>query len=41
MTPAEAEQLRQWADALAAADPDPALLAACGRIGRLLAGEAR
>lgn len=39
MTPAEADQIARWADALAAAEPDPALLAACARIGRLLAGD--
>lgn len=38
MTPAERAQIRRWADGLT--DPDPAVMAACARLGRLLAGDA-
>jgi hypothetical protein len=38
MTAAERDQLDAWTQRLRAAEPDPALLAACARIGRLLAG---
>lgn len=39
MTPAERAQIDRWAESLT--DPTPQLLAACSRLGRLLAGDGR